>query len=119
MITQLERHSTYIYRQYNDDVKAYNAAVDETRRGMQEYRQKMCTQCEIDESKTTFPQKGTGLFSIDNPGKIVMKNGDEYWYYQRDDGSWFITGLFSSTNFDTFKEMLNNFLKDCTDKYCR
>ncbi|MDR0422890.1 MAG: hypothetical protein LBH72_07765 [Proteiniphilum sp.] len=95
-----------------------------------EYKAKQCANCEIDldNKKNKLPESmhydnimSDILFGYSNPGVWYMKNGDKYEFYQTSDGKkWTVsTGWFSSEEFDTFKEMLEYFIKECENKYCR
>ncbi|MDR1583128.1 MAG: hypothetical protein LBS55_07730 [Prevotellaceae bacterium] len=114
-----QRHNAEVakdYAKYKGEQQAYNA--------------KQCAKCEIDfeNSKNKMPASqhydytlSEILFSYDKPGVWYMKNGDKYEFYQSSDGKkWKVsTGIFSSESFDTFKKMLEYFLNDCKERYCK
>jgi hypothetical protein len=114
-----QRHNAEVakdYAKYKGEQQAYNA--------------KQCAKCEIDfeNSKNKMPESqhydymlSEILFSYDKPGVWYMKNGDKYEFYQSSDGKkWKVsTGIFSSESFDTFKKMLEYFLNDCKERYCK
>jgi hypothetical protein len=96
----------------------------------QAYEAKQCAKCEIDfeNSNNKMPESqhydymmSEILFSYDKPGVWYMKNGDKYEFYQSSDGKkWEVsTGIFSSKSFDTFKKMLEYFLNNCKERYCK
>jgi hypothetical protein len=79
-----------------------------------------CAECEIDENKTTFLRTEQGwVFTEEKPGKIVMKNGDEYKFYKDKKGRWYIPDVaFNETTFDSFEKMIKYFENKCQSKYC-
>jgi hypothetical protein len=82
-----------------------------------------CDKCEVDRTRTTSPDENSFLgMTFDKPGKIYMKNGDEYeYYYSQDKNSWLVkTGLFKfDEKFKKFEEMLNYFVAECKEEYCK
>jgi hypothetical protein len=78
-----------------------------------------CNQCSIDNSKTEYPKDSKNwLGTSHHEGKIVMKNGDDFtWDYS--DGKYKVsTGFMSEDSYDSWEEMLNDFLTKCEKKYC-
>lgn len=86
---------------------------------MKRYQEERCRNCEIDEDKTKFPYDDQVIYTRHNPGKIVMKNGDEYEFYINEDGEWYIQGFLSKEKFDKFGDMLYRFIEKCKQTHCR
>lgn len=84
------------------------------------YQKAQCAKCEIDWKKTENPSNVEHwLFgNVHKQGKIVMKNGEEYEFDITNGKLWISTGWFSSKEFDTYQEMLGEFLEKCQEKYC-
>jgi len=85
-----------------------------------------CNNCTVDEEKTTFPKEGYFLmFSYDEPGKIVMKNGEKYdFYYKEGEKPWYIIDSYGiifddTTDFTSFDEMITELIKRCILKKCK
>jgi hypothetical protein len=78
-----------------------------------------CSQCVIDNSKTEFPKDSKNWLGTSHyEGKIIMENGDDFrWDYSN--GKYKVnTGILSSDSYDSWDEMLTDFLKQCERKYC-
>jgi hypothetical protein len=105
----------------NKNVATYNKHIAELnqRRGNKEtMRKTMCPKCEIDSDKSTEYKTGS-VFTLEKPGKIVMKTGDVTEFY-KSGKIWTLRDGFlgiGDTTFDSYNEMLNFFLKKCKEKY--
>ena len=117
---------------YNRDIVDWNRIQEQNRliaeRNRAEQQATDCLNCQInfEDERNRLPEKiryddiiKNVLFSSDRPGRVYMKNGESFDFWQYDDGTWYIsTGLFSNKRFDTFGEMLRYFLNECEKKYC-
>jgi hypothetical protein len=124
MLGKLNGHLSYIescYKTAQKENDEWRASVSKSAR---EYAAKQCDGCEINWDKTSFAYNEVkrGAFGIhytkNNPGKIVMKNKNEYEFYLDSDGKYWITGFFSGTTFDTPEAMVKSFLEQCRKQYC-
>ena len=110
---EISKYSTYIQN-----------IREEYRRSMAIYNARMCLKCEINDEKTklAYNEEADGFiekYTRQHPGEIVMKNGDEYTFYEDSEGNWYIYGLFKDETFKSFKSLLNHFIKVCEDTYCK
>jgi len=90
---------------------------------VREEKKQACKDCVVDYEKTTYPHKESEFiyFTVDKPGKIVMKNGEEYeFYYSSGRRPWYIgTGFLQTKDFDTFERMLSELTDKCIEKKCK
>lgn len=101
---------------YSDDERR----AAQRRQAEIEYKQKQCSNCEVDWNKSEQPkdvQHWLGGY-VRREGKIVMKNGNEYEFDISNGKLKISTGWFSSKEFDSYPEMLDSFLKSCKNQYC-
>jgi hypothetical protein len=106
---------------YNTDVMEVKDHIEELIAKMkteQIVRETMCPKCEVDYSKSSEYKEGS-FFTLEKPGKIVMKTGDVTEFYESGN-HWTLRDGFlgiGETTFDTFHEMIDFFLDKCKDKY--
>jgi len=91
------------------------------------FMQDMCAECEIDERRTELPayEEEWALFigwhTVQNPGKIIMKNTKEYEFYYSENGKWCLKNAFGFTSkeFKSGTEMIKFFIEECRNVYCK
>ena len=129
---ELHRRLDKLTNVYNRDVAEWNRVQEQNRviaernRAIQQVTDCLNCQINFEDERNRLPEKiryddiiTDILFSSDRPGRVYMKNGESFDFWQYSDGTWYIdTGLFSSKKFDTFGEMLRYFLNECEKKYC-
>jgi len=109
-------------------------AQEEIRRQQRlaKWREEQCDNCKIDERESNFPHFEKdfnpfaamlgGEYTIQKPGKMVMKNGDKYEFYIDDKGKFCLGGvdwLNKTKDFDSFDNMITSFIQECQKKYCK
>jgi hypothetical protein len=80
-----------------------------------------CLQCEIDNSKFKAPTAEKDWLGLtkEKPGKIVMKNGNEYdYYWDGEESELVVKGYVWDDHYTTWKDMENAFLNACREKHC-
>ena len=85
-----------------------------------DYRHSQCEKCDIDWKKSESPSDVEHWLwgTVHETGKIVMKNGEEYEFDIYKGKLTISTGWFSSKEFDSYQEMIDEFLEKCQNKYC-
>jgi hypothetical protein len=105
----------------NGDIEKYNNHITDLRSKIDTknaIRKTMCPKCEIDYAKSTAYKEGD-FFTLEKPGKIVMKTGDVTEFY-KSGKIWTLRDGFlgiGETTFKSYSEMLDHFLKKCKEKY--
>ena len=114
-------------KRVDDCINNVESILEARAESWRKFNEEMCSNCEIDGRRTELPDFESGqywtggTYTIQNPGKIVMKNNNEYEFYYSDKGKWCLQNMFGfqTKEFNSGEEMMKYFLEECKRTYCR
>jgi len=122
-VSKIEKEISKTEFEINNYYSQIENAREEYKRNFSQYMEKMCLQCSFDEDKLKHAYNETidgplYKYTKQHPGKLEMRNGDDYYFYLDENGGWYITGIVYPTFFDSLEKLISHFLEDCRKRYC-
>jgi len=122
-LNQLEKCLIRIDIKYAE-AQSHMQRREESRRRLQAER---CANCELDKEKSKFPEPKEPTFwnayTSQNPGKLVMKNGEKQeFYWDKDKKKWYTESGFiftSKEEYDDLDVLYSDFYRKCIDIHCK
>lgn len=108
-ILRIKHKNSILYANSKEKV----ARLESKRLDEKHYAEKQDDECQIDWEKTTGPKEYDSFWIPDEPGYIVMKNGDKYEYKINSKGKPYVIYLFSSESFENWGEMIEYCISKC------